>query len=93
MGPPFDEHEVDRLDGFRGADAKDWEIAVYEGVIAATTTPEDFYGFKVTDVECVHQRLAGVGAGVWFRLRDGRVFDMFARESTPTRELYDVTVN
>ena len=70
-----------------------WEIAVHEGAIAATTTPEEFYGFKVTDVECVHKRLAGVGAGIWFRLRDGRVFDMFARESTPTRELYDVTVN
>jgi hypothetical protein len=70
-----------------------WEIAVHDGMIAPTTTPEDFYGFKITDIECVHQRLAGVGAGIWFRLRDGRVFDMFARESTPTRALYDVTMN
>lgn len=66
-----------------------WEIAVNDGMIAATTTPEDFYGFSLTDIECVHRRLAGVGAGTWFRLRDGRVFDMFARESTPTRALYD----
>ena len=70
-----------------------WRMGVYDGLIAATSTPEEFFGFSHMDIECVHHRLAGFGAGTWFRLHDGRVFDWCARPSTPTRSIYDVMLH
>ena len=46
-----------------------WRMGVQDGLIAATTTPEEFFGFTAMDIECVHRRLAGFGAGTWFRLQ------------------------
>jgi hypothetical protein len=80
-------------EAFRSIMEKYWRMAVHDGMISAASTPEDFYGFKPDDVECMHYRLAGFGYGTWFRLRDGRVFDRSARPSTPTRSIYDVTVH
>ena len=70
-----------------------WRMGVNDFLTAKTTTPEEFFGFRASDIECVHHRLAGIGAGTWFRLHDGRVFDWCARPSTTTRSIYDVTVH
>jgi hypothetical protein len=70
-----------------------WLMGVQDFLIAATTTPEEFFGFTAMDIECVHRRLAGFGAGTWFRLHDGRVVDWCARPSTTTRAIYDVTIH
>jgi hypothetical protein len=45
-------------------------------------TPEELYGFRAFDVSEIHRYKAGVGRGVWYRLKDGRVFD---REGKPSR--------
>ena len=47
-------------------------------------TPEGFYGFKAEDVIELYVRKVGYGAGLWFRLKDGRVFDAFGKRSGRT---------
>ncbi len=57
------------------------------GTTAAT--PEDFFGFNRGQVETVHFHKRGVGRGVWFRLRCGRVVDEAARPCRRDVSLYD----
>jgi hypothetical protein len=52
-------------------------------------TPEEFYGFRAEDVECLHFRKRRFGAGIWFRLKDGRVVDSLGRPSQRWRAWYD----
>jgi hypothetical protein len=52
-------------------------------------TPEEFYGFTPEDVVHVHLYKQGVGKGVWFRLNDGRVFDVLGQPSQPEAHWYD----
>lgn len=54
---------------------------------------EDFYGFAAADVVLVHGHKQGRGAGVFFRLRDGRVIDTEAREHDPDPGWYDKTTH
>lgn len=42
-----------------------------------------FYGFRCTDVKDVHFHKHGCGEGLWFRLKDGRVFAWFGLPSDP----------
>lgn len=51
-------------------------------------TPEAFYGFHATDVYEMHFYKAGVGRGIWYRLKDGRVFDSLGRPSRRDRIAY-----
>jgi hypothetical protein len=52
-------------------------------------TPEEYYGFRAEDVECLHFRKRRFGSGLWFRLRDGRVVDALGRPSQRWRAWYD----
>jgi hypothetical protein len=54
---------------------------------------ENFYGFAAGDVLLVHVRKNGFRDGVFFRLRDGRVFDVSAREHDPDPRWYDQTTH
>ena len=55
-----------------------------------TTTPEDFFGFHHTQVETVHFHKQGVGSGIWFRLRCGRVIDEMSAATCRDPGLYDL---
>ncbi|MBN8948947.1 MAG: hypothetical protein J0H94_21150 [Rhizobiales bacterium] len=59
---------------------------------AAITTSE-FYGFSPEDVETIHFHKNGAGDGVWFRLKNGLVFDKAAEPCDPDPSLYDTTAN
>jgi hypothetical protein len=50
--------------------------------------PEEFYGFRATDVAEMHSRKQGWGRGVWYRLKDGRVIDALGKPSHPERYWY-----
>lgn len=54
---------------------------------------EEFYGFDYNDVALVHFHKQGIGAGVFFRLRDGRVIDVGARAHDPNPFWYDQTTH
>jgi hypothetical protein len=58
-----------------------------------TQTPENFYGFEATEVKATHHHKLGKGAGLWFRLRDGRVFDRFGQPDEDDSVLYDATAH
>ncbi len=49
---------------------------------------EEFYGFKAEDVTTVYQRRHGYGRGVWYRLKDNRVFDAAAKPAPEEPEWY-----
>ena len=50
---------------------------------------EEFYGFHYSHVACVHCYKHGAGEGFWFRLHDGRVFDMHGHADEPDPIWYD----
>jgi hypothetical protein len=51
-------------------------------------TPEELYGFRASDVSEMHFYMAGVGRGVWYRLKNGRVFDSLGRPMRRERVSY-----
>src|SRR5579862_684628 len=51
-------------------------------------TPEALYGFSALDVSELHFYKAGFGRGLWYRLKDGRVFDSLGRPSRRDRISY-----
>ncbi|HXR75358.1 MAG TPA: hypothetical protein VN737_05250 [Bryobacteraceae bacterium] len=53
-------------------------------------TPEELYGFGPSDVSEMHFYRAGAGRGVWYRLKDGRVFDSQGRPSRRDRISYSM---
>jgi hypothetical protein len=59
---------------YQGLMQKYWNRACERGATNAQTA-EDFYGFEPSDVKTTHHHRQGKGAGLWFRLHDGRVFD------------------
>lgn len=50
---------------------------------------EEFFGFHHGQVEAVHFHKHSVGAGIWFRLRCGRVVDEIGTPTCRDRDLYD----
>jgi hypothetical protein len=50
--------------------------------------PEEFYGFRAEDVTEMHFHKHGIGRGVWYRLKDGRVIDAIGKPSEPDRIWY-----
>lgn len=55
-----------------------------------TPTPETFYGFRAKDVVEIYSQKSGVGDGLWYRLKDGRVIDAFGKRSDRIRARYVV---
>jgi len=76
--------------GYQGLMQKYWQQARRQGATDAPT-PEDFYHFKSTDVKTTHHHKQGKGVGLWFRLRDGRVFDTLGHVDETDPTLYDAT--
>lgn len=56
-------------------------------------TPEQLYGFGAEEVVSIHHRKHGFGRGVWFRLKDGRVFDAAGRPSEKESEWYQSSLH
>jgi len=54
---------------------------------------EDVFGFSADDIDGIHTHKTGVGDGVWFRLKDGRVISAHAEESEANPALYDTVSN
>jgi hypothetical protein len=52
-------------------------------------TKEQFYGFAASDVLTFHSHKQGLGAGLYYRLRDGRVVDAGGRPHDPDPIWYD----
>ena len=44
-------------------------------------------------VETIHFHKQGTGEGAWFRLKDGRVIDKFARAAESDPAFYDATTH
>jgi hypothetical protein len=61
--------------------------------LTSARSKEEFYGFRASDIVEVHVWMMGFGRGLFFRLRDGRVFDAAARQHDPDPALYDQTVH
>ncbi len=85
-------HELENLNLYRAAMNQCWWLAVKHGRIPAGTTPEQFFGFRVIDIACMHVHLAGEGRGVWFRLDDGRVVDSNGEPAIADRSHYDAEI-
>ena len=47
------------------------------------------FGFLPQDVEGIHTHKEGEGEGLWFRLKDGRVFSKYGQPSSADHALYD----
>jgi len=63
-----------------------------QGVLLGQTmasTPEEYFGFHHRQVETVHLHKQGVGSGIWFRLRCGRVVNEVATPTCGDPDLYD----
>jgi hypothetical protein len=56
-------------------------------------TCESVFGFHPTEVQGIHTHKIGVGDGVWFRLKDGRVISGLRGESDQNPVLYDTVQN
>lgn len=56
-------------------------------------TVEQFYGFTPEEVSGIHLRKNGHGSGLWFRLHDGRVYDLRGIPSETGQEWYGATVH
>jgi hypothetical protein len=54
------------------------------------TTAEEYFGFRHTEVVKVHTHKQGVGNGLWFRLRCGRVVDEVAKAACRNPDLFDL---
>jgi hypothetical protein len=61
--------------------------------LTQAATKEAFYGFEGSDVVQVHEHRQGVGPGLYFRLRDGRVIDVAAEPHDPHPVWYDATTH
>jgi len=61
--------------------------------LACEDTKEEYFGFSQEEVAAMHYHKQGHGEGIFFRLRDGRVFDGAAKQHGPDRELYDATTH
>ena len=57
--------------------------------ITEAESAEEFFGFEARDVAALYFHKMGYGEGAWFRLRDGRIYDRFARADDPDPLGYD----
>lgn len=76
-------------------------LALHEDGELADITPdpdlgytcEIVFGFTPDQIEGVHTHKIGVGDGVWFRLKDGRVITGSGEEDDSDPALYDTVDN
>jgi hypothetical protein len=61
--------------------------------IDGNLSPEQVYSFNVSGIIGVHTHKIGYGGGIWFRLKDGRVFNKYGKEDNPNPSLYDTVDN
>jgi hypothetical protein len=61
--------------------------------LTRAASAEGFYGFRRNDVARLHFHKQGLGSGLFFRLHDGRVFDVQARPHDPDPSWYDATTH
>ena len=54
---------------------------------------EEYFGFHYNYVAAVHFHKRGEGKGVWFRLHDGRVFDILGHPDDPDPIWYEATMH
>ena len=67
---------------------------VWKGLgFTSARTKEDFFGFADVDVARLHFHKQGFGGRVFFRLRDGRVFDSTGQQHDPDPHWYDQTTH
>jgi hypothetical protein len=71
---------------------KYYRLGKCQGLTAAASA-EEFYGFHYSHVAGLHYHRQGFGSGLFFRLHDGRVFDVMARPHDPDPAYYDVTTH
>ena len=50
---------------------------------------KQLFGFSPHDVEGIHTHKDDEGKGVWFRLKDGRVFNKQGKPSSADHAIYD----
>jgi hypothetical protein len=77
---------------YHGLMLKYWQYTRTHGATDAPT-PEEFYGFTSTEVRVTHHHKQGKGPGLWFRLRDGRVYDKSSHSDEVDPVLYDATTH
>ena len=87
------DHTVENLNFYRKAMYAFWQLAVFRGDPRAGMTPEEFFGFRVIDIACMHRYLAGEGYGAWFRLDDGRVVNSRGNAAITDPSCYDTTIH
>lgn len=56
-------------------------------------TCEAVFGFHPSEVWCIHTHKVDVGDGLWFRLKDHRVIDVYGEETDSDHDLYDTMEN
>lgn len=61
--------------------------------LTEAASKEEFYGFGADDIIRVYFHNQGFGAGLFFRLRDGRVIDSCACEHNSDPILYEETMH
>jgi hypothetical protein len=64
-----------------------------KGRTGDAATPQEFYGFQPEDVAELHFHQHGVGRGVWYRLKDGRVIDALGKPAHNERHWYVAPVH
>lgn len=70
-----------------------WFLMVKGLALTGAMTKEEFYGFHADEIVEAHWWKCGHGAGVFFRLCDGRVIDRKGRPHDPDPLLYDQTLH
>lgn len=51
------------------------------------------FPFSASDIKGIHTHKIGIGDGVFFRLKDDRVFDKYGDEHEQDKSLYDTVPN
>ncbi len=63
-----------------------------QGLLLAFTTaasPKEYFGFDHLAIKSIHYHHRDIGPGVWFRLRDDRVFCEMALPADQDVQMYD----
>jgi hypothetical protein len=91
---PFPEERPFNLDPKVYGDVMDKHFRVAQGLgLTNARSTEEFFGFHYNQVAGFHYHKQGWGTGLFFRLRDGRVFDVMARPHDPDLSWYDQTTH
>ena len=91
---PFPEKRPFNLDAKVYGEVMDKHFRIAQGLgLTGARSTEEFFGFDCNHVAGFHYHRQGYGSGLFFRLHDGRVFDVMARPHDPDPAYYDVTTH